>query len=126
MTPSQQLAHDLVGAFPVLEPVMVQHLADQDGELLPYLFMADVARWADSALGEDADTVGRLLDWLESEFTVAAPAEKDLIGLGFVETIPFPPAGSALLLRLGPVLTEVAVDLGLLRCPSDSGAGSPT
>ena len=74
MTPSQQLAHDLVGAFPVLEPVMVQHLADQDGELLPYLFMADVARWADSALGEDADTVGRLLDWLESEFTVAAPA----------------------------------------------------
>ena len=115
MTPSQQLVRDLVGAFPVLEPVMVQHLADQEGELLPYLFMADVARWADSSLTQDPETVGRLLDWLESEFTLAEPAEKDLIGLGFVETIPSPPEGSALLLRLGPELTEVAADLGLMR-----------
>jgi hypothetical protein len=114
VTPSQQLARDLVSAFPVLGSVMVEHLADQDGELLPYLFMADVARWADSSLAQDPDTVGRLLDWLDREFTAAKPVEKDLIGLGFVETIPSPPKGSALLVRLGPALTEVAADLGLL------------
>ena len=60
MTPSQQLARDLVSAFPVLGPIMVNHLEDQEGELLPYLFMADVARWADSSLGQDPDTVARL------------------------------------------------------------------
>lgn len=114
MTPSQQLVRRLVDDFPPLAPLMAEHLADQDGELLPYLFLPDVARWAQASLQTDPASVGYLVDWLEREFTVAEPAEKDLIGLGFVETIPFPPEGSALLLRLGPALTGVAADLGLL------------
>ena len=121
MTPSQQLVRDLVSAFPVLGPIMEEHLVDQDGELLPYLFMADVARWADSSLGQDPDAVARLVDWLEREFAIAEPAEKDLIGLGFVETIPARPEGAALLMHLGPRLTEVAGDLGLLPTPLDQG-----
>lgn len=93
---------------------MAEHQAEQEGELLPYLFMADVARWAQASVASDPTTVGQLVDWLDREFTAAEPAEKDLIGLGFVETIPSPPKGSALLVRLGPALTEVAADLGLL------------
>lgn len=96
---------------------MDEHLDDQEGELLPYLLMADVARWAQATYSSDPDTVGHLLDWLEVEFGTAGPAEKDLIGLGFVETIPFPPEGAPLLLRLGPRLTQVADELGLLRPP---------
>jgi hypothetical protein len=121
VTPSQQLARDLVSAFPLLGPIMLNHLEDQEGELLPYLFMADVARWANSSLGQDPDTVARLVDWLEREFAGAEPAEKDLIGLGFVEAIPARPDGAALLMRLGPGLTEVAGDLGLLPTPLDHG-----
>ena len=115
MTESHDLVRRLVAEFPELDPVMAEHLSDQEGELLPYLFLADVARWAQRTYADDQATVGRMVDWLESEFTRAEPAEKDLIGLGFVETLPFPPEGAAMLLRLGPELSQVARDLGLLR-----------
>jgi hypothetical protein len=114
MTPSQGLAAKLVEDFPGLAPLMEQHLEDQEGELLPYLLMADVARWAQAEYSSDPETVGRLVDWLEAEFERAQPAEKDLIGLGFVEVIPAPPEGAPLLIRLGPHLTQVAQELGVL------------
>lgn len=114
MTASEDLVRRVVTAFPALEPVMAEHLTDQEGELLPYLFMADVARWAQANYPSDPRQVGDVVDWLEREFVRAAAAEKDLIGLGFVETLPYPPAGSPLLLRLGPELTQVARDLGLV------------
>ena len=114
MTTSQDLVRRLASDFPDLQAVMEEHLADQEGELLPYLFLPDVARWALKALDADPEGVGDVVDWLEHEFVIAEPAEKDLIGLGFVEAIPFPPEGAALLLRLGPSLTHVAGELGLL------------
>lgn len=116
-SPSENLAICLVEEFPDLAPVMEEHLEDQEGELLPYLFMADVARWAQLHFPSAAGEVGRLIDWLEVEFAKAQPTEKDLIGLGFVEVIPFPPEGAALLLRLGPHLTQVASELGILERP---------
>lgn len=115
MTPSEILARQLVDEFPELSPVMVEHLRDQEGELLPYLFLADVARWAQAEYSSKTSLVGRLVDWLDAEFASADPAEKDLIGLGFVEVIPFPPEGAPLLLRLGPHLTRVADELGMLE-----------
>ncbi len=114
MTSSQQLVTRLVTAFPALSPLLAEHRADQDGEILPYLFLADVARWAQHTFPAHPDMVGDLVDWLDREFVGAEAAQKDLIGLGFVEAIPFPPRGAALLLRLGPALTEVATELGLL------------
>ena len=118
MTPSQQLVSRLVDEFPALRPLLAEHRDDQDGELLPYLFLPEVARWAQDAMPAEPGTVGAVVDWLEREFVRAEAAEKDLIGLGFVEAIPHPPEGAALLLRLGPELTRVAGDLGLL--PSDA------
>ncbi len=115
MNPSQQLVTRLVADFPTLAPLLTQHQADQNGETLPYLFLADVARWAHDTLPLDPASTGDVVDWLEREFVAAEPAEKDLIGLGFVEAIPVPPQGAALLLRLGPALTQVADELGLLR-----------
>lgn len=54
MTESEQLVKRLVANFPDVDPVYREHLADMQGELLPYLLMADVARWAHaSASGQD-------------------------------------------------------------------------
>ena len=117
MTPSQALVTRLVDGFTMLSPIMEEHLADQEGELLPYLLMADIARWAHATYPSDPATVGAVVDWLEQEYRGAEPAEKDLIGLGFVETIPFPPEGAPLLLRLGPELTQVAEEIGILTGP---------
>lgn len=114
MTLSQDLARRLVVDVPEVEPLMQTHLADQEGELLPYLFLADVARWAHATYASDPTTVGRVVDWLEQEFVSAEADEKDLIGLGFVEALPFPPEGAPILLRLGPELTRVAQEIGLL------------
>lgn len=43
------------------------------------------------------------------------PARAGPDALGFVEAIPFPPEGEALLRRLGPELAAVARELGILR-----------
>jgi hypothetical protein len=80
--------------------------------------MADVARWAQAAYPSAPEVVGHVTDWLEAEFINAQPAERDLIGLGFVEVIPFPPDGAPLLLRLGPSLTQVADELGMFEARS--------
>ena len=114
MTASQDLILRMLEQFPPLRPLLDAHLEDMDGELLPYLLMADVARWAHKAAEVQPSTVSELTRWLEREFDVAASNEKDLIGLGFVETIPSAPEGEPLLQQLGPQMREIAHDLGLL------------
>ena len=123
MSASDELITRLFGRFPELSPMLEEHLADQDGELLPYLVLADVARWAQRSFAEEPQAVGGLVDWLEEEFARAEPAEKDLIGLGFVEVIPYRPEGAPLLARLGPELTRVAIDLGMMTPIDDSCDG---
>lgn len=113
MTASQDLMKRLTSEVSALSPLMQAHLEEQDHELLPYLLMADIARWARATMSTDPRLVGDVVDWLEREFDAAEPPEKDLIGLGFVETIPYPPEGAPLLLRLGPSLTQVAEEIGI-------------
>ena len=114
MTESQKLTKRMIEEFPELSPLMAEHLTDMDGELLPYLLMADVARWAQDAAVRGDDAAARLVDWLERAFDAAEDPEKDLIGLGFVENIPYSPEGDPLLSLLGPSLREVARELGLM------------
>ena len=121
MTASQGLVTRLVDRLPELEPLLHEHLREQDGELLPYLLLADVARWAQASFPSEPQLVGDLVDWFEEEYGRSEAAEKDLIGLGFVETIPYRPAGTPLLTRLGPELTKVAAELGLLTDPTELG-----
>lgn len=115
MTASQDLVHRMIQSFPQLRPLYHSHLDDMGGELLPYLLMADAARWASAEVVSDAATVGALVRWLEQEFEAAGADEKDLIGLGFVEALPAAPEGDPLLERLGPSLRQVAEELGLTR-----------
>lgn len=114
MKPNNDFIDKLFDQFPGLRPLLDEHLDDMDGELLPYVLLADVARWAQAAYATEPAQVGALVDWLEVEWSQADADQKDLIGLGFVEVIPYRPEGAPLLARLGPELTQVASELGLL------------
>lgn len=70
---------------------------------------------AEVEVGRDPRSVTELLNWLEQEFNQGEAPEKDLIGLGFVETIPGSPEGDQLLDKLGPSLRHVAKELGLFN-----------
>ena len=114
MSASQELMHDLVAAFPETMPLLIEHRRDQEGELLPYLLMADIARWAEStSITDPARTTG-LTTWLEARFDAGDDALKDLIGVGFVEMISQSPEGDPILDNLGPSLRHVAGEMGLL------------
>ena len=115
MTSSESLMRELVSQFAALRPLMDEHLADQEGELLPYLLMADVERWAEKESTRNPDQVAEVTAWLESRFDSGDDVLKDLIGVGFVEMIPHTPTGDPILDRLGPSLRGVAEDMGLLR-----------
>jgi hypothetical protein len=83
----------LVEEFPHLAPALDEHLVDNFGELLPYLFMGEVAQRVaverqDTAMEAEA---GRLLDFLEREFATSEGSSiRDLILAGFVESLPYP------------------------------------
>lgn len=114
------LINKLTAEIPELKPLLQEHLLDQDGELLPYLLMADVARWAHENATQRPDRVAQLMRRLEQEFAAGDGAIKDLIGVGFVEMLPETPKGDAVLNMLGPMLREVAHDMNLFEPWPDS------
>lgn len=111
--PNAKLMTRLIQAFPVLSPLLEDHLKDQEGELLPYLLMADVERWAEAEVVHQRDHVSDLIAWLEREFASGGNDIKDLIGVGFVEMVPHTPEGDPILQNLGPHLRDVAEQMGL-------------
>lgn len=96
-----------------LKPLLQQHLVDQDGDMQPYLLMADVARWAHENSTVAPHRVSQLTRLLEREFATGDAAVQDLIGVGFVEMLPESPEGDAVLNLLGPALRELAEDMHL-------------
>ena len=121
MTPSQDLVSELVGRFPELRALLDQHLADQEGELLPYLLMGDVARWLHEHSGTDPRRVGGILGWLEGEFARGDFDTRNLIDVGIVEMLPALPEGAAVLDLLGPELRARAEVAGLMTHPTELG-----
>jgi hypothetical protein len=67
----EALIAQLVEDLPSLAPLLDEHLADMDGEILPYLLLADVARWAQASYATDPTQVGALVDWLEDAWRSA-------------------------------------------------------
>lgn len=113
MTVETDLTNRLVGTFPELRAELDEHLADQEGELLPYVFMADVARWLDRHRTTNRDRVNELLEWLEREYVSGNFDERNLIDVGVVEMLPASPEGDAVLSLLGPELKARAEVSGL-------------
>ena len=104
---------ELVSSFPELGPMLDEHKADFD-EILPTLFMADVARWAAAHVADQRGRVSELTDWLESHYVADTDEVNNLIGVGFVESLPrHDEPGAEVLGLLGPELSACAREMGL-------------
>jgi len=115
MTHETDFAERLVATFPILTPMLSEHLSDQEGELLPYLFFGDVAHWLGSRTS-DADTAVTepILSWLEGEYVGGSFDIRNLIDVGIIEMLPASPTGDPILRQLGPHLRQRAEVAGLL------------
>jgi hypothetical protein len=106
----------LVYEFPPLLGLLQEHLDDQEGEVLPHLFMADLERWIEAELacrgGQSRELVVRILKFLET--AVHRNHEiAELIHASFLEHLPRPgQPGAEIRTRLGPVLTERLRQIG--------------
>lgn len=114
MTVEADLTEQLVAAAPELVPLLDEHLSDQEGELLAYLFMGDVARWLHETSATAPGRVGEVLAWLEARFTTGSFDERNLIDVGIIEMLPARPQGSRILAMLPPTLRARAEVAGLL------------
>lgn len=111
------LVGTLVYRFPELRPLLQDHLDDQDGEILPHLFMADVERWAEGRITADDEASKKLvqdvLDFLEVAYCTQGDDVQELIAVSFLEHFPRPgePA-SELRSMVGPNLAEQLQRIG--------------
>jgi hypothetical protein len=119
MTAEDDFTQRLVEEAPELKPLLDEHLADQEGELLPYLLMGDVAQWLHAHSGSDAGRVSELLAWLDLQFTNGDFDIRNLIDVGIVEMLPALPEGATVLDLLGPELRARAEVAGLLTDTSE-------
>jgi hypothetical protein len=100
----------LVWRFPDLLEPFGEHLADNDGEVLPHVFMAVVERWAESLLAERPEELTELLAELDHALDAGQEAVANLIDVSFVENLPYPDEPNAEIRNLLPVRLK-----GLLR-----------
>lgn len=113
MTESQeQLLQDLARRIPALENVLVSHRADNCGEVIPHLLMADVARLVeDSLLSTNPSSDARsILELLDSGFRQGDESVRNLISVSFLENLPeWGREGRKIRSELGPALTAESV-----------------
>jgi hypothetical protein len=93
----------LADAVPALEPLLREHLEDNDGELLPHLLLSDVRRWCVAHVAEERATVQQVLDGLEAAVVSGDDAIENAVAVSFVEDLMADgPAGEAVLALLPP------------------------
>ncbi|QIM16200.1 hypothetical protein G7067_06830 [Leucobacter insecticola] len=81
----EEFCRNLVEKVPETAPLLEEHLKDQGGELLAYIFMSGVAEWAEkNAEAKTADVV-QLLAVLNQGLAEGKRDVPNLIVVGFVE-----------------------------------------
>lgn len=115
VTVEAQFTHDLVEVVPELSSLLDEHLLDQEGELLPYVFMADVARWLHEQSARSPDRVEQALAWLEARFSSGGFDVRNLIDVGILEMLPGLPEGEPILAMLPADLRARAEVAGLFQ-----------
>ncbi|WP_425280679.1 DUF7674 family protein [Leucobacter insecticola] len=78
----------LVEAVPALASLWDEHMNDQFEEPLPYVFLADVAGWAEANVVEDEVSVRSILSVLNEGLDEGEGDVPNLIAVGFVEALP--------------------------------------
>jgi hypothetical protein len=107
----------LVYRFEELLPLLEEHLVDQEGEVLPHLFTADLERWAEVTVEEGAEkAMARLrevLAFLEVAYSTGCEEIEELIAVSFLEHLPRPgKPGAQLRSMVGPRLSEELKTIG--------------
>lgn len=83
----EAFCRELVKEIPTLAPLLKEHLEDELGELLPYIFLSNVARWAEAnAVSREAEVV-QLLAALNQGLAEGEREVPNLIAVGFGESI---------------------------------------
>ncbi|WP_299925955.1 hypothetical protein [uncultured Nocardioides sp.] len=123
MNEEADFTNRLVTAAPELGSLLDEHLSDQEGELLAYVLMSDVARWLTAQCSSSPRRVQEILSWLETEYIDGNFDVRNLIDVGIVEMLPTMPDGASILDMLGPALRARAEVAGLLL---DEADGSTT
>ncbi len=97
----------LAWRFPALRPELDEHLADNDGEILPHPLMSAYERWAEAALQAGDAELAPVLAFLEDAYENGGEEVEELISVSFLEHLP-PPGepGSELRDRVGPAMAE--------------------
>lgn len=96
----------LAWRFPGLRIELEEHLADNDGEVLPHPLMSAYERWAERALESEDPLLIPFLEELEDAYTNGGTAVEELISVSFLEHIPRRGApGSDLRDKVGPALS---------------------
>lgn len=106
----------LVYEFPPLLGLLQEHLDDQDGEVLPHLFMADLERCIEAQVvgqdGQSSKLIPKILAFLEA----AVGRDDEIAGLihtSFLEHLPRPgQPGAEIRTKLGPALSERLQQIG--------------
>ncbi|QIK62562.1 hypothetical protein G7068_04565 [Leucobacter viscericola] len=70
-----------------LTPLWEEHMNDPIDEALPYIFLSDVARWAEANAVEHEDTVLQILSILNDGYLHGQGDVPNLIRVGFGESI---------------------------------------
>jgi hypothetical protein len=91
--------------IPPLRSAFGEHLAENDGEILPHVLMSAYERWAEQAVAKEDPLLDDLLAQLEDAYAVGGPEVGELISVSFLEHLPRPGEHSAELRdRVGPNL----------------------
>lgn len=118
-----KFVHALVDEVPELRPLMEEHVEDNFGEVLPHLFLADVARFVTANPREQATSSA--LAFLNGGLRSAEPERRDLISTGFVENlVTGPDSLREMRIRLGPDLRAEADRIS--RVSSEIARGNRT
>jgi hypothetical protein len=94
--------------FPILMPLLQEHLDDYNG-LLPHVLMGDVTRWVVQRFRADAsdETLRQVLDFIESAFESAQGEDRQIIAASFLENLPRAgQEGAGVRALLGPALQD--------------------
>lgn len=99
--------------FPGLRPELDEHLADNEGEILPHVLMSAYERWAEQAFQAADPALSPFLDFLEDAYRNGGDAVEELISVSFLEHLPRPgEPGSDLRQQVGPALARQLRDIG--------------
>ena len=97
-----------VAEYPELEPMLTEHLNENFGELLPHLWISDLARYViDRYQAAGTSAVSSILHHLDAE-AGRHPEIDELLAVSFLELMPYPNEPTADVTELlGPNLREM-------------------